>query len=253
MISKEELKKIALLKGIGSMGNAEKDYLLEIALLLISRSTKDELVFKGGTCLSKFYKIDRFSEDIDFTARREINWDLILQRVISGFSSFGIPAEVKSSEKKHSSLMVKMRFKGPLYTGLPQSLSGINIDINLKSSIDTEPVAAKYSPLYPEIPGFSLLVMQEKEILAEKVRAVMSREKARDVYDLWFLLGKGVPFDRKLAQKKLDFYNEEWSAEKFAAGIENKKPIWETELRELITNVPDFNDVKKAVLEKVRF
>ncbi len=62
MISIDELKKMAKIKGL-SLGNAEKDYLIDIVLLLISRNTKDELVFKGGTCLYKFHNLDRFSED----------------------------------------------------------------------------------------------------------------------------------------------------------------------------------------------
>ena len=39
----------------------------------ISNHTKNELVFKGGTCLYKFYKFNRFSEDIDFSALSPID------------------------------------------------------------------------------------------------------------------------------------------------------------------------------------
>ena len=70
MLSAEELSETARIKGIKNKGYAEKDYILDIVLLLISRNTKDELVFKGGTCLYKFYKIARFSEDIDFTLKK---------------------------------------------------------------------------------------------------------------------------------------------------------------------------------------
>jgi len=44
--------------------------------------------------------------------------------------------------------------------------------------------------------------MEEKEILAEKVRAVYQREKARDVYDIWYLLNvKKIQIDFMLIQK----------------------------------------------------
>lgn len=45
----------------------EKDYWVTYILKNISKSEfKDEMIFKGGTCLSKAYNlIDRFSEDID--------------------------------------------------------------------------------------------------------------------------------------------------------------------------------------------
>ena len=50
MISIEELRKISKLKGIFNLGNTEKDYIQDIVLLSISRNTKDEMIFKGGTC-----------------------------------------------------------------------------------------------------------------------------------------------------------------------------------------------------------
>ncbi|WP_439483764.1 nucleotidyl transferase AbiEii/AbiGii toxin family protein [Cyclobacterium plantarum] len=51
----------------------EKDYWVTYALFLIFRSElKDEVVFKGGTSLSKCHKlIDRFSEDIDLVVLRK--------------------------------------------------------------------------------------------------------------------------------------------------------------------------------------
>jgi predicted nucleotidyltransferase component of viral defense system len=252
MISADELLRVAKIKGIRNRWSAEKDYLLEIALLSISRSTKDELVFKGGTCMSKFYKLDRFSEDIDFSARRDIDVGRMLEKIASDLRSFGVLAEIKEGEKKHDSINARIMCRGPLYNGSPQSLSSIKVDVNLKSGTDAEPKLSRYSPLYSEIPAFSLLVMDEREILAEKIRAVMSRGKARDVYDMWFLLEKGVPFDAGLVGKKLEFYGEKWDPGKFKRGLLEKKPFWKTELSGLVASVPDFGEAQKAILSKVR-
>ena len=91
MISIEKLKEIARLKDL-HIGYAEKDYLLDLLLFLISRNTKDELVFKGGTCLSKIYGLDRFSEDLDFTIvkEKELDIDRLLSKIESGLKLFGI-------------------------------------------------------------------------------------------------------------------------------------------------------------------
>ena len=89
MITRKELEEIARLKGL-SLGNTEKDYLLDIALLSISKNTKNELVFKGGTCLYKFYKLNRFSEDLDFSAVKKTNINLLIKNIISDFERFGI-------------------------------------------------------------------------------------------------------------------------------------------------------------------
>lgn len=252
MISIENLRRIARVKGL-SMGNAEKDYMIDIALLSISRNMKDELVFKGGTCLSKFYRIGRFSEDIDFTMRKELDIGGLLRKIMSDLSSFGIESEIKQEKKAFNSITVVMRAKGPLYMGKPSSLSSIKIDINMKSSIDLHPSVATYSPIYPDIPPFSLPIMQEKEILAEKVRAIMTRAKARDVYDMWFLIEKGVPFDADLIKRKLEYYGESWSQAKFRKSISMKESVWETELVPLISStVPAFRDARRLILGAIR-
>lgn len=50
----------------------EKDYYVTMILKLLAMSTP-EIVFKGGTSLSKcFHLIDRFSEDIDITFSEHI-------------------------------------------------------------------------------------------------------------------------------------------------------------------------------------
>jgi hypothetical protein len=52
--------------GIGNAGIVEKDYFVTETLRLIARDFGDVVIFKGGTSLSKGWKlIDRFSEDID--------------------------------------------------------------------------------------------------------------------------------------------------------------------------------------------
>lgn len=52
--------------GIGNPGIVEKDYFVTEALRLIARHFGDVVIFKGGTSLSKGWKlINRFSEDID--------------------------------------------------------------------------------------------------------------------------------------------------------------------------------------------
>lgn len=52
------------------MGQAEKDYFQEIILFILYREFGRELVFKGGTALTKCYGFDRFSEDLDFLRKR---------------------------------------------------------------------------------------------------------------------------------------------------------------------------------------
>lgn len=252
MISLEDLKRIGRLKGLYNIGYAEKDYIMDIILLSISRSTKDELVFKGGTCLYKFYGLHRFSEDIDFTMKKDININSLLKKIISNLSYFGIDAEIKSDKREYNTIMIVIRAKGPLYKGTNQSSTTIGIDINTKSEINRKPVLMDYSSVYPDIPSFPLFVMDENEILAEKARAVMSREKARDVYDIWFLLKKGLLFDENLANEKLRYYGKVWDYKEFVSKIDQKEGLWNLELRSLIRDFPGFKDARSFILEKMK-
>jgi len=251
VLSVEDLKDVAKIKGIRNLGYAEKDYLLELALLFISRNTKRELVFKGGTALYKFYKLDRFSEDIDFSLVEEMDVESMLDKVTSGLNSFDIESRMKTNYQSHNTVTAKIRAKGPLYTGSNQTLSKVEIDINLKSSVDMPPKVANYSSPYPDIPSFTIQVMREEEILAEKARAVMTRDKPRDIYDLWFLINKGIAVDQGLIEKKMKYYGEKWDIKGFEKKLEIKVQTWKTELKALVDNVPEIEEVRETIMQKM--
>ncbi len=251
MISLEELKSKAKLKGLG-LGNAEKDYLLDLVLFWISKNTRDELIFKGGTCLYKFYGLGRFSEDVDFTAAKPIDVERLLQSITSGIEQFGINCHVREKREPFNSVLATIRCEGPLYNGTPQTYSSVRIDINKKSGIDMVPVLKNYSSIYPEIPSFSILTMQEVEIMAEKVRAIVTRNKARDLYDLWHLMTKGIIIDKNVIAKKLEYYKAEFNYAEFEKAVKEKESVWERDLKPLIRNLPDFNEIQKSVLSEAK-
>jgi predicted nucleotidyltransferase component of viral defense system len=55
--------------------------------------------------------------------------------------------------------------------------------------------------------------MDKEELLAEKVRAFMTRQKGRNIFDIWFLLSKGTVLNNELIQKKMDYYKKKYSLE----------------------------------------
>ncbi|MBI5061653.1 MAG: nucleotidyl transferase AbiEii/AbiGii toxin family protein [Candidatus Aenigmarchaeota archaeon] len=111
MISIEELKGMAKLRNL-SIGNAEKDYLITLMLFIISGKTKGELVFKGGTCLSKFYGLNRFSENIDFTAVSPIDVEKITGNIVSGMEGFGVKCQLKEKREPYNSALLTFRCEG---------------------------------------------------------------------------------------------------------------------------------------------
>ena len=61
---------------------------------------------------------------------------------------------------------------------------------------------------YPIIVRSFINCLSKNEIFAEKIRAVMKREKQRDLYDLWVLYELGATPDLKLITEKLSYYGE---------------------------------------------
>lgn len=252
MITREEVERIGRSKGIANVGYAEKDYLLDVLLLIISGETKDELVFKGGTCLHKFYGLGRFSEDADFTAVKDLDVDLLLKKSIARINDFGIECNLKKKKEPYNSVLTTFAIKGPLYTGDERTICSLRMDINLKSSIDLQPEYKVYSSYFPEIPNFGLLVMREEEILAEKVRAITTRDNARDLYDLWFLMKKGVPVDEELISKKMQYYSMMWDKTEFLKKVDDKKHLWQMELTPFVLgNLPEFEECAAYVKSKI--
>lgn len=247
MITKEELRSYAGTSGL-NLGQAEKDYFQNVVLFILYRRYGNEMVFKGGTALKKCYGLPRFSENLDFTCARKMN---PLADIESGLKRLGVEFDKETSQYPDG-LKITLRLNGPLYSGIRQSLCKFIVDLSFRESVELAPIAKTIGRFMEEVPSFDVYVMQEKEILAEKIRAVMTRDKARDVYDLWFLLEKGVPFDAGLVRKKLSFYGEKWDAGKFEEGLLSKKPVWKTEMSGLVSSVPDFGGTAKAILSRAR-
>jgi len=245
MITKEELKEYAKITNL-NLGQAEKDYFQNILLFIIYQEYGKGIIFKGGTALKKCYGLDRFSEDLDFTCLEKID----IQKIEDGLKRFNLNYELEKKEYK-SGLKITLRINGPLYSGIRNSLCKLILDFSFREKVILQPIVKSIGRFLEEVPSFDVFVMQEKEILAEKIRAIITRNKARDVYDLWFLLNKNINFDKKFIEKKLDYYKEHWNKKDFMNKLNMKESIWETELSPLLRDVPKFNKVKKKILSVV--
>ena len=95
---------------------------------------------------------------------------------------------------------------------------------------------------YPEIRVVNSLCLSINEVLAEKLRALSSRTKGRDLYDVWFLLKAGVRIDKKLFKQKMAVIEKKPLIE-----ISISKIDWAHELEILLDKPPDFKLVKEEV------
>ena len=250
MLSYEELENIARLKRL-SVINAEKDYLQDLILFSIYSIVGKELVFKGGTCLYKFYKLNRFSEDLDFTLTKKTDIKKTTDKIISDLMLLNIGGKIKDIKEYKNQINIRLLLNGPLYKGSKETQCFIPLNISMKEQVLLVPKKESIIPLYKEIPNFELFVMQEKEIIAEKVRAIFARMQPKDVYDLWFLLAKkNISPELQLIDKKLSAINIKFGFKEFGNRIEGMRGLWNMDLKNLVIGeLQDFDKVKKKLFE----
>ncbi len=253
MLNYEELENIAKLKRL-SLQNAEKDYLQELILFSLYSVLGKELVFKGGTCFYKIYKLNRFSEDLDFTLTKKVDINKISNKVISDLMLLNIKGKIKEIKEYQHEVNIKFLLNGPLYKGSKETQCFISLNISMKEKVLLEPKKEDILPLYKELPSFEIFTMEEKEILAEKVRAIFTRIKPRDTYDLWFLMTKkNINFDVLLINKKLLLYDMEFNLKILKDRIEKISGLWQTDLKSLtIGETPDYSKIKKDLFENFK-
>ena len=63
--------------------------------------------------------------------------------------------------------------------------------------------------------------LKAEEILAEKVRAILSRVRGRDIFDIWFLLSQQISIDWPLVNKKMTIYKKKADVKQLIEKIKN--------------------------------
>lgn len=159
---------------------AEKDYFLALAIRLIYKSPLgSRLVFKGGTAIHHCYLPQRrFSEDLDFTS---LNPDISLEEVAAVLESDGTFQVNKSYDSEFTIKIEKLQYQGLL--GQP---GNIKVEVDYKQNVVLPGIPTSYQNVWNI--ETAPVVMDQKEICAEKIRAASQRARYRDFYDLYFLI-----------------------------------------------------------------
>ena len=107
-----------------------------------------------------------------------------------------------------------------------------------------------YYPAY-QMPVKMIQGMSLEEVSAEKVRAILTRNKARDIYDLHFLITKKeIRFNEQMINEKLKYYGMKFLKDNFFNEILSREKNFRRELRGMILDsMPDFSDVISKINE----
>jgi len=180
----------------------------------------DELTFQGGTALRLCYGGSRYSEDLDFVcpeATRADHWqkfEQILQRTIA--KSAGCTVSLRPPVAGGGDHVAVERRQARVY--LPAQATSqrrterINIEVARLPAWDAAfRFLRSNHPPQSAKPGHGEILLQvesESEILADKVVALAGRPylKARDVWDVNWLLQKGVQLDPEMVAEKSERY-----------------------------------------------
>lgn len=205
MISWEQIENLARKNNIDRI-SILREYLQVVFLgNLYQEKASQHLYFKGGTAIRLFLDGRRFSRDLDFTAtlpEKEI-LTLVEKTVIKVNQTVEPDLKLINQEKKKQSFRRRLVYNSP---SLTQKLT-IPVEISLRE----KPLTEKVTVLRTEFPMPMQPVVRHldwPEILAEKIRAIMTRNMGRDIYDLWFLLAKDIPVDWRMVNQKMEYYGK---------------------------------------------
>lgn len=226
-----------------NLGQLELDYYQHLILAKLYNEF-NTIYFKGGTCLQKCYGIKRFSEDLDFNYV-----DIEIKKVIEFIENI-FETKIRDYYETKFGIGFSIRFSGILYNGTNQSMCKVSFDFR-KGDIYNKALKKIIRPIYHDLPNYFLLALDEEEILAEKIRAIITRYKARDVYDLNELLLNKVSMNLDLVNKKLATYDKTFKQLEFEEKLEEKRSIFDEEMKRLTNIFEDFDTCKKRILKKI--
>lgn len=189
MIPAADLRERARREGVRPE-EVEKEY-LQFAFLHSLAADVDGLVFRGGTMLRIAHGHPRYSEDLDFvrlhsTEEAEARVEAALADVVH----WGLRATTAEPVRGKESLVWSVRFRGPLYASTRRE-NGVKIEVGSTRDHLLPPEVSIVRAPFPDVPVFTLPTQDRRETAAEKVRALVERDMARDLYDLAHLVSQG--------------------------------------------------------------
>ena len=139
------------------------------------------MYFKGGTALRILYRSPRFSEDLDFdtTVHKLQTWEQVIEDVLVDISREGIGVEIEESKTTSGG-----------YLGIViLSHVGDPIKIHFEISFRKDMVEGEAFTVESDFTApYFIKSLATANLVDSKVAALLDRQKARDFYDLYFML-----------------------------------------------------------------
>jgi len=198
--------------------NALKEIIQEIVLLGLWRSKfYEKALFYGGSALRILYKLDRFSEDLDFSLNHpetSFNIKKYLDAIKAELELWGFEVHAQEKDKNNRNTIDSAFIKANTLIHLLKIDSKLkthkNAVMKIKLEIDRDPAIGFSSDtryhLHP-IP-FTIKTMTLPGLFAGKMHALLCRTirtniKGRDWYDLIWFVKNHIPCDLHYLRNKM--------------------------------------------------
>lgn len=262
-IIKQMLEKYKIKNTIDEI-NSLKEIIQEIVLSGLSRGGFfDEAAFYGGTALRIFYKLDRFSEDLDFaliTPNKDFNLSKYFVYIENELKAYGLNLEIntktKNIDSNISSALLKANTQELILKFFPSEenhkYDQILKDIKIKFEVDINPPSgATFDIQYKLLPSPHQIKLYDKESLfASKIHAILCRNwkertKGRDLYDYIFFIANNTKVNIELIKNKLIASNYIQDDETF--DIQTLKQLLISKFNEI-----DYEEAKEDVIPFIK-
>jgi predicted nucleotidyltransferase component of viral defense system len=167
----------------------QEQFELEVLERLNSRKLLEHLVFGGGTMLRLCFGLSRFSVDLDFWILKGAGSAKLFREIKQYFGRF---YELRDCTNKFYTLLFEVGSRD-----YPRALK---IEIRKKPGKINFEQAIAYSK-HSNVQVF-LKVVSLEDMLRSKIEAFLERKEIRDIFDIEFLLKKGIELKAPLAQLK---------------------------------------------------
>ena|SRR3990167_9077221 len=201
---KEEAEKLSQEQKIDITQIVREEWEIKILKVLFDSLLGKKIYFKGGTALRLAYGSPRFSEDLDFTQIKSISkkdTDDFLVKIKSTYPEI----DLNDYMDKFYTLLLEFKIKEEY---LPRSFS-IKIEISKRQ---TKQYIFSLFLLTSRTTNLQVLANVEniESIYEEKLLAIKTRSKPRDLFDLWFISQKQkMILPRNLPKLRKNFLRQE--------------------------------------------
>ncbi len=239
---------------------ALREIMQEVALAGLSRSEfYSKAAFYGGTALRIFYKLDRYSEDLDFSLLEEdeqFSFQPFMKAIVDEFKAQGMQASITEKRKTAQSNFESAFLKSEtiwkelvLESIVPEEHIEQLARIKIKIEVDKKPPLGFTTEEKLLTRPFSFYVncFSLPDLFAGKMHALLFRQwknnvKGRDWYDMEWYIKRGVSLNLSHFLLRAQ-----------GSGSWNKENMTEEQFRELLRERIDTVDLVRAKEDIARF